>query len=104
VRVPTRTCSPPQLEFKKRKLDEYEELGLIYKNPTSEWASPPLILPKAGPGRFRFTVDLRVPNAQTIPVAWPMPHLTDTLNSFQGSILFGSFDFVHVLANVSGRG
>jgi hypothetical protein len=95
VRVPTRTHSPPQLEFMKRKLDEYEELGLIYKNPTSEWASPPLILPKVGPAKIRFTVDLRVPNAQTIPVVRPMTHLTDTLNNFQGSVLFGSFVFVH---------
>jgi hypothetical protein len=90
-----RTYSPPLLEFRRRKLDEYAELGLIYKNPTSEWASPPLILPKAGPEKFRFTVDLRVPYTQTILVAWPMPHLTDTLDNFQGSALFGSFDLAH---------
>jgi hypothetical protein len=50
---------------------------------------------QGGAREISLTVDLRVPNAQKIPVVWPMPHITDTLNNFQGSVLFCSFDFVH---------
>jgi hypothetical protein len=57
------------------KIRELEELGLVYKNTGAEWASPPLILPKPGPDRYRMTVDLRVPNASTKPTSWPMPNL-----------------------------
>jgi hypothetical protein len=41
-----------------------ERLGLVKRNLTSRWASTPLILPKAGPEKFRFTLDLRYPNSQ----------------------------------------
>jgi hypothetical protein len=73
MRVPASTFSPPQ----------NEELGLIRRNPASAWASPPLILPKPGPKGFRFTVDLRVPNAQTVPTVWLMPHLAGSLTHFE---------------------
>jgi Reverse transcriptase (RNA-dependent DNA polymerase) len=79
----------------KAKLDELLHLGLIFRNPNSRWASPALILPKAGPEKFRFTVELRVPNAYTSKVSWPMPHLPDVIKNFQGSQFFGSFDFLH---------
>jgi hypothetical protein len=75
------------------KLKEFEELGLIRRNPASAWASPPLILPKPGPEGFRFTVDLREPNAQTVPTVWPMPHLADSLTHFESSRYYGKFDF-----------
>jgi hypothetical protein len=45
---------------------EMESLGLVKKNVASRWASPPLILQKAGPEKFRFTLDLRYPNSQAI--------------------------------------
>lgn len=67
LRLPPRSYSPPQLEFMKTKIAELESLGLVYRNPTATWASPPHIVPKAGPEKFRFTVDLRAVNASTVP-------------------------------------
>jgi hypothetical protein len=49
VRMSARKYAPPQLKFMHDKIRELEELGLVYKNTGAEWASPPLILPKAGP-------------------------------------------------------
>lgn len=95
VRLPARTYSPPQLEFMKNKIAELESLGLIYRNPTATWASPPHIVPKAGPDQFRFTVDLRVVNASTVPRKWPTPNLADVMQNFAGSDRFGIFDAIH---------
>jgi hypothetical protein len=52
------------------KTRELEELGMVYKIIGAEWACPPLILPKPGPGQYRMTVYMRVPNASTKPTKW----------------------------------
>jgi hypothetical protein len=93
VRMSERKNDPPQLKFKREKIRELEELGLVYKNTGAEWASPPLILPKTGPDQYRMTVDLRVPNASTKPTAWPMPNLQDELHDLHGSEVFATLDF-----------
>jgi hypothetical protein len=64
-RIPARKYAPPQAQFPAAKMADMERLGLVKKNLTSRWASPPLILLKAGPEKFRFTLDLRYPNSQT---------------------------------------
>jgi hypothetical protein len=43
---------------------DMKHLGLVKKNLASRWANPPLILPTAGPEKFRFTLDLRYPKCQ----------------------------------------
>jgi hypothetical protein len=80
VRMSDRKYAPPQLQFMLDKIRELKELGLEYKNTGAELASPPLILPKPGPEKYRMTVDLRLPNASTKPTAWPMPNLQDKLH------------------------
>lgn len=49
ARAKARRCSPPQRAFMRRKADELRSLGVEHKNNESQWASPPLIAPKAGP-------------------------------------------------------
>jgi Reverse transcriptase (RNA-dependent DNA polymerase)/RNase H-like domain found in reverse transcriptase len=71
-----------------------ERLGLIKKNMASRWASPPLILPKAGPEKFRFTLDLRYPNSQAEQVSWPMQNMEDELASLTGSKYFVTLDLM----------
>jgi hypothetical protein len=93
VRMSSRKYAPPQLKFMRDKIRELEELGLVYKNTGAEWASPPLILPKPGPDQYRMTVDLRVPNASTMPTAWPMPNLRNELYDLHGSEVFATLDF-----------
>ncbi len=63
VKVLQRTYSPEQLDFMKKKCDQLLEVGYIYRNPSSKWACAPLIVPKEGSEKFRFTVDLRPVNA-----------------------------------------
>jgi hypothetical protein len=101
VRVPTGTYSMPQMRFMEAKLKENDELGLIRRNPASEWASPPLILPKPGPEGFRFTMDLRVPNAQTVSTVWPMPYLAESLTDFEGSMYCTMVNLISV--NLTGN-
>ena len=67
-------------------------MGLVYKNTNSAWASAPLEVPKKGPEKFRFTVDLRALNDQTEKIVWPMPNSETVLSELQGDTCFASFD------------
>jgi hypothetical protein len=60
MRMLARKYAPPQLKFMRDKIHELEELRSMYKKTGTEWASPPLILPKPGPDQYRMTVDLRI--------------------------------------------
>ena len=95
VRVKLRRYSPPQAAFLRNKVGELLQLGLIYQNTQSQWASAPLIVPKPGPELFRFTVDLRPVNAQTEPAIWPMPNIDSALSQISGATCFASLDFCH---------
>ena len=95
VRVNLRRYSPPQKAFLQRKIDELLKLGIIYKNPESQWACAPLIIPKQGPEKFRFTVDLRPVNSQTKSYTWPMPHLDDAMQELAKSTCYATIDLCH---------
>jgi hypothetical protein len=84
-RIPARKYAPPQPQFLAAKMADMGGLGLVKKNLTSTCASPPLILPKAGPEKFRFTLDLRYPNSQAEQVSWQVPDMEDELASLAGS-------------------
>jgi hypothetical protein len=93
VRISARKYAPPQLNVKRVKIREIDELILVYKNTGAGLASPLLILPMPGPDQYRTTVDLRVPNASKKPTAWPMPNLNDELHDLHGSKVFAALDF-----------
>jgi hypothetical protein len=93
-RIPARKYAPPQALFLSAKTADMERLGLVNKNLASRWTSPPLILPKAGPEKFRFTLDLRYPNSQAKQVSWNMPHMEDELASLAGSKYFATLDLM----------
>jgi hypothetical protein len=86
--------APPQAQFLAAKMANMERLGMVKKNLTSRCASPPLILPKAGPEKFRFTLDLRYPKSQAEQVSWPMPNMEDELASLAGSKYFATLDLM----------
>jgi hypothetical protein len=92
VRMSRRKYAPLQLKYMRGKIRELEGMGLVYKKTGAEWASPPLILPKPGPDRYRMTVDLCVPNASTKPTAWHMPNIQDKLHDLHGSEVFATLD------------
>jgi Reverse transcriptase (RNA-dependent DNA polymerase) len=91
---PARNYAPPQAQFLAAKMADMKRLGLVQKKLASRWASPPLILPKAGPENFRFTLDLRYPNSQAEQVSWPMPNMEDKLASLAGSKYFSTLDLM----------
>jgi transposase InsO family protein len=95
VKVRLRNYSCEQREFLAAFVDELVRNGMAFANPTSAWASAPLLVPKAGPSRFRFTVDLRPVNKFTVKHHYPMPHLEHELPKLSASQFFATFDLSH---------
>ena len=87
-----RRYAPQQREFIIKTINKLESIGAIYKNPSARWASPALAVPKPGSNKFRFTVDLRGPNARTIPIQSAMPHLESKFQDVSGSNCFAHMD------------
>lgn len=69
--------------------------GLIYSNPPSSWTSAPLLVPKSGPAKFRFRVDLRPVNRFIVKHQFPMPIFEQELTRLAGSVFYGTFDISH---------
>lgn len=73
IRVKIRNYSVDQREFMESLVDKLVENNLVYPNPSARRASSRLIVPKPGPSRSLFTVDLRPVNRYTIRHQFPMP-------------------------------
>jgi RNase H-like domain found in reverse transcriptase/Reverse transcriptase (RNA-dependent DNA polymerase) len=96
VRATQRRYSQPQVAFINAKVKELVRVGALFLNPNSKWASPIVAAPKPGSTEgFRFTVDLRAPNAQTIPMASAMPNLEAMLQAVEGSSYYAKVDLCH---------
>ena len=78
-----------------RTIRELEAVGAVYKNPSLRWASPVLAVPKPGSDKLWFTVDLRRPNARTVPIQSAMTHLESTFQDIVGSTCFANVDLAH---------
>ena len=70
-------------------------LDLSLRIPQATWASPALAVHKSGPDKVRFTVDLRGPNSETIPIASTMPDLEGMIAGTAGSKVFAKLDMIH---------
>jgi len=95
VRVRLRNYSKEQREFLEDFVTKLVHHGMAYSNPTAKWASAPLIVPKPGPSRFRFTVDLRPVNNFTVRHHYPMPNLEQELTKLGSSKWYATFDLSH---------
>ncbi len=95
VRVRLRRYSPPQAKFLRSKVDELLRLGLIRPSIGSQWACAPLIVPKDEPEGYRFTVDLRPVNQQTVPHTWPMPNLETISTELAADTCYAIIDLCH---------
>ncbi len=91
VRTRARRYPAEHRAFIRQHVEALVEAGLVYRNPGSRWASPPLIVKKGG-GGFRMTVDVRAVNSQTEATQWPMPLLEVVLDHVQGATVFFSPD------------
>eukprot|EP00171_Calliarthron_tuberculosum_P003723 IDg3723t1 len=95
VKVKLRNYSETQRDFLKNMTSTLIHAGMAYENPTAEWASAPLLVPKTGTSKFRFTVDLRLVNSFTKQHHFPMPRLETELTKLAGSKCFANFDLSH---------
>ena len=95
VRVKLRNYSQEQREFLKKFVADLLSCGMVYPNPTSSWACAPLLVPKDGPAKFRFTVDLRPVNKFTEKHGFLMPNIEQELHTVSGSNYFAKFDLSH---------
>lgn len=66
VRVRLRNYSQDQREFFSATVSKLVDCGMAYPNPTSPWASVPLLVAKPGPAKSWFTVYLRPVNRLTV--------------------------------------
>ena len=92
VRVKLRHYSEPQQHFLRVKVQELEKLGLVKRKTQGSWACAPLLVPKPGPDKFRFTTDLRPVNKVTVPFVWPMPNLETNTSRLVKKKCFGDVD------------
>jgi len=95
VRATQRRYAPPQRAFISSTIQKLQEIGAVFPNPKSRWASPALAVAKPGAENFRFTVDLRAPNSMTEPVASAMPNLESLFQTTAGSKVFAKLDLCH---------
>jgi hypothetical protein len=95
VKDTQRRYAPAQRVFLSSTIQKLEALGAVRANPTSQWASAALAVPKPGSEGYRFTVDLRRANSQTEPMASSMPNLESLFQTLQGSKVFAKIDLCH---------
>lgn len=62
VKVRLRNYTQNQRNFLSDFVQKLVSFRMAYPNPSSPWSCAPLLVPKAGPSKFRFTVDLRPVN------------------------------------------
>jgi hypothetical protein len=74
-------------------MDALERNGMVYRNPHARYASPALIVSKAGkPGEFRLCVDVVLPNRLVMSTHWPMPHVDVILRKLAKSSVYAKLD------------
>ena len=73
-----------------RQLDEMLEQGVIEPS-SSPWSSP-IVLVKKKNGKVRFCVDYRRLNELTVKDAYPLPRISETLDTLGGSRYFCCLD------------
>ncbi len=77
-------------DFIEEQIEELLQLGII-KHSTSPWASPVVVVDKRD-GGSRLCIDYRGLNAKTHLDAYPMPQITDILDSLQKAKVFSTLD------------
>ena len=91
VFVPVRRIPHSSREWLTKHLSEMEEKGIITKTKASTWNSPLFLVPKKDKS-WRPVSDFRALNKQLEDVYFPIPFITDLLDSLHGTQFFSSVD------------
>ena len=75
----------------KKMIQDMEKNGIISPTATSPWGSPVVIVKKKD-GSLRFCVDYRKLNAITKTSSYPIPLISELLDSLNGASYFSSMD------------
>ena len=67
----------------ERQLEEMQKQGIIEES-NSVWHSPVVLIKKSN-GEWRFCVDYRKLNAVTVPMSFPIPHMSDVFDTLAQS-------------------
>lgn len=97
-----------RLPFSQRKVLE-KEVNKILKNdiiePTSsEWSSPVLLVPKKSNDnskQWRLVIDFRKSNERMLENKFPLPNITEILDSLSGSVYFSQLDLTQAYYQVN---
>ena len=72
--------SPQITRELKKKVQELLDADIIEET-DSPWNSPCLLIKKSGGKEYRFVSDMRALNSVTKPIHWPLPTMTDVLDT-----------------------
>ena len=81
-----------KIKAMKKIVEDLERDNLV--EPThSDWAAPPLRVPKKD-GTYRLVVDNRGLNKQIEKTCWPLPQIIEIINSLEGNLYFSNIDLL----------
>ena len=67
----------------KKEVERLVEIGVLKRQPTSEWASPTFIIPKKNK-TVRFISDFREVNKHIVRTSFPIPNISTVLQEMEG--------------------
>ena len=88
-----RTYGSMSFEKRKamRKIVEDLERDDLVEPKHSDWAAPSLLVPKKD-GTYRLVVDYLGLNKQIEKTCWPLPRITEVIDSLEGNMYFSNID------------
>ncbi len=90
MKQPSRRMGRSKQENAEKQIQDSCDRGLARPS-SSPWASP-IVMVRKKDGDFRLCVDYRVLNSATVPDAYPIPRIGDTLDALSGSRFFSTLD------------
>ena len=91
IKLPPYNLAPKHLVFVKETIDMLLSKGFIQRS-VSPYAVPITIADKDGGKAFRFCVDYRAINAQTVTDATPPPNIQILFDQLRGATIFSKID------------